>query len=255
MLTGVIHRTGVAPALLSDPVPRHPLIARSVCSIASLWSSLSASPMRFRPIGLLLFGIVALSSACSMDATAPSPQAPSMTAARASATWSGSVWSDPEDRGAPSAGGNGETSTYAVTIDPQHANVLRFGDYTLALPGNAICEQESGYGRDAFDLECKAEKHPVTIVAVVRSTANGIPRIDLMPEMRFSPKRVVTLSLFLVDAPAPASSPRILYCPTASTDQCIDEAQFDPTLATQVDAASNTVFRRIKHFSGYFVEW
>jgi hypothetical protein len=35
----------------------------------------------------------------------------------------------------------------------------------------------------------------------------------------------------------------------------VDEAQLDPTLVTQVDAASNTVFRRIKHFSGYFVEW
>jgi hypothetical protein len=254
MLTGVIHRTGVAPALLSDPVPRQPLVARSVCSIASLWSPLSASPMRFRPTGLLLFGIVAFSSGCSMDATAPSPQAPSITAARAPAPSRGSVWSA-SGKGAPSAADNTTASTYAVTIDPQRAHVLRFGDYTLELPGNAICDQTSGYGLDAFNLDCKAERRPVTIVAVVRSTANGIPRIDLMPEMRFSPKRVVTLSLFLADAPPSTSSPRILYCANASTNRCVDEAQLDPTLATQVDAASNTVFRRIKHFSGYFVEW
>jgi hypothetical protein len=212
--------------------------------------------MRFRPIGLLLSGIVVASSGCSMDATGPSSPAPSITAARGPAAWSGSAWSDAGDRSSPSAaGGSAKASTYVVTIDPQRPHVLRFGDYTLQLPSNAICDQGSGYGLDAFNLECKAERNPVTITALVRSTTNGIPRIDLMPEMRFSPKRVVTLSLFVADAPTPASSPRILYCATASTTQCIDEAELDPTLATQVDAASSTVFRRIRHFSGYFVEW
>jgi hypothetical protein len=190
-----------------------------------------------------------------MDATAPSPQPPSIAAAHGPAAWSGSAAGESENRGSPSVRGNPKASTYAVTIDPQRTNVLRFGDYTLDLPGNAICDQESGYGLDAFNLDCKAEKHPVTIVAVVTSTPTGIPRIDLMPEMRFNPKRVVTLSLFLADAPPPASSPRIVYCATASTDQCVDEAQLDPTLATHVDADNSTVFRRIKHFSGYFVEW
>jgi hypothetical protein len=210
--------------------------------------------MRFRPTGLLLFGIVAFSSACSMDATAPSSQAPPILAARASTAWNGDARSDSQ-RGAPLAGDDAKASTYAVTIDPRRPHVLRFGAYTLELPGNAICDHASGYGLDVFNLDCSVEKHPVTITAVVRSTATGIPRIDLMPEMRFSPRRVVTLSLFLADAPRPTSSPRILYCATASTNKCVDEAQLDPTLVTQVDAASNTVFRRIKHFSGYFVEW
>ena len=253
MLTGVIHRTRVAPALLCHPVPRQPLVARSVRSIATLRSPLSASPMRFRPIGLLS-GVIVFSTACSMDATAPAPQAPSIAAAPASAAWSASAWSDSRGRGLAFQDGSAKASTYAVTIDPQRAHVLRFGDYTLELPGNAICDQRSGYGLDAFDLECKAEKHRVTIVAVVTSTANGIPRIDLMPEMRFSPKRVVTLSLSLATAPAPTSTLRILYCRTASMEQCVDEALLDPTLATQVDAASNTVFRRIKHFSGYYLD-
>jgi hypothetical protein len=194
--------------------------------------------MRFRPIGVLFSAIVVASSACSMDATAPASTAPFVAAARAPAT----------------SRGKAQEATYVVTIDPHHSQVLHFGDYTLELPGNAICDRESGYGLDAFDLQCKAEKAPVTITAIVRSTANGIPRIDLLPEMRFNPKRVVTLSLSVADAPTPASSPRILYCPT-STAKCIDEALIDPTLATQVDAASQTVFRRIKHFSGYFVEW
>jgi hypothetical protein len=210
--------------------------------------------MRFRPTGLLLSGIVVASSACSTDATAPASTAPSIAAPRAAATWSGSDWSGAESV-LRSAGGAATGTTYVVTIDPQHAHALHFGAYRLDLPGNAICDRESGYGLDVFDLDCKAEKDPVTITALVTSTANGIPRIDLLPEMRFNPKRVVTLSLFVADPPTPASSPRMLYCPTTSTTSCVDEAQLDPTLATQVDAASNTVFRRIKHFSGYFVEW
>jgi hypothetical protein len=212
--------------------------------------------MRFRPIGLLLSGIVVASSACSMDATAPASTAPSIAAAREPATWSGNASSKARSRLLPSrVDGKAEEATYVVTIDPQRAQVLRFGDYTLELPGNAICDQESGYGLDVFDLDCRAEKDRVTITAIVSSSANGVPRIDLLPEMRFSPKRVVTLSLFVANAPTLASSPRILYCPTTTTAQCIDEAQLDPTLATRMDTATSTVFRRIKHFSGYFVEW
>ena len=195
--------------------------------------------MRFRPTGLLLSGVVIAASACSMDATAPASTAPAIAAARVPTT----------------SRGKAKEATYVVTIDPQRSQVLRFGDYTLELPANAICDRKSGYGLDAFNLDCKAEKDPVTITAVVQSTAKGVSRIDLLPEMRFDPKRVVTLSLFVADAPTPASSPRILYCPTTSTADCIDEVLLDPTLATQVDAASSTVFRRIKHFSGYFVEW
>jgi hypothetical protein len=212
--------------------------------------------MRFRPIGLLLSGIVVASSACSMDATAPASVAPSIDAARARAIRSGSASSTPESRSLRSpTGGKGKTDTYVVTIDPRRPHVLRFGDYSLDLPGNAICGRQSGYGLELFDVDCRPAKTPVTITAVVSSTENGIPRIDLLPEMRFSPSRVVTLSLFVADAPTLASSPRILYCPTTSGAECIDEAQLDPTLATQFDAVTSTVFRRIKHFSGYFVEW
>jgi hypothetical protein len=227
--------------------------------------------MRFRPIGLLLSGVVVASSACSMDATAPSSHAPAAlapSAAAASASeWTGGNnrngggdWNDSRDRsgqgGNGGSGGNAAGSTsYAVTIDPRRQNVLRFGAYTLTVPARAICSEKSGYGLEVFDKDCKNEKNPVTIAAVVRSTDGGVPRIDLMPAMRFNPKLVVTLTLSVADLPAPGSSPRFLYCPTASMSSCIDEAELDPTLATQVDTAAKTVFRRIKHFSGYFVEW
>jgi hypothetical protein len=212
--------------------------------------------MRFRPLGLLLSGLVA-SSACS-DATAPSsPLAPSDRAARALGPQSGE-WSDWQGRGRAGAG-SGVTSagvtSYVVRIDPRRGNVVRFGDYTLEVPANAICDRSSGYGLELFDLTCKAERGAVTITAVVRTTTGGLPRIDLMPEMRFNPGRAVTLTLSVPNFQASAASPRILYCATPATKVCVDEAQFDPTLTTHVDPAAGTVFRRIKHFSGYFVEW
>jgi hypothetical protein len=254
MLTGVIHRTGVAPALLSDPLSRQPLARDRYAGARARHPLSSPSPMRFRPIGLLLSGVVVASSACSMDATAPAPLAPSPSAARATESWGGSGWNDRASR-SRSANAPETTSAYAVTVDPQRHNVLRFGPYTLDLPANAICNRGSGYGLDLFDAECKAEKRPVTISALVRFPADGLPRIDLLPEVRFSPERVVTLTLSVADAPMPASSPRFLYCATLSTLECVDEALLDPTLATYLDEANGTVFRRIKHFSGYFVEW
>jgi hypothetical protein len=207
-----------------------------------------------------------------MDATAPSSHAPAALAPSAAAAhaseWNGGNdrdggsrdWNDSRDRsGQGGNGGNGGnaagSTSYTVTIDPRRQNVLRFGAYTLTVPARAICSEKSGYGVEVFDKDCKDEKNPVTIAAVVRSTDGGVPRIDLMPAMRFNPKLVVTLTLSVADLPAPGSSPRFLYCPTASMAACIDEAELDPTLATQVDTAAKTVFRRIKHFSGYFVEW
>jgi hypothetical protein len=210
--------------------------------------------MRFRPLGLLLSGVVVASTACSMDATAPTPFGPSTSAARATEASDWGSRNDWVSRG-PSADVPEVTTTYVITVDPQRQNVLSFGPYSLDLPANAICNQDSGYGLDLFDADCKAQKEPVTITALVRYTAAGLPRIDLLPEMRFNPKRVVTLTLSMAGTATPTSSPRFLYCATVSTVACVDEAELDPTLATYVDEANRTVFRRIKHFSGYFVEW
>jgi hypothetical protein len=207
--------------------------------------------MRFRPLGLLVSGLVVASSACSMDATAPSSLAAPQAAAMARGGQGAGVNSVPVgDRFADAT-----ATTYTVTIDPRRRNVLHFGPHTLDIPAKAICSPASGYGLSKFDLSCRGEKQPVTITAVVRSTASGIPRIDLMPELRFSPKRTVTLSLYVPTLTPGESFGRILYCATQTMERCVDEAQLDPELATHADYRTSTLFRRIKHFSGYFVEW
>lgn len=184
-----------------------------------------------------------------MDATSPSSLAPSAPAL-------GKRTVDAKVRGTVGVDGfaGGTTTSYTVTIDPRRRNVLHFGPHTLDIPSRAICIGSSGYGLSSFDLDCKRESGEVTITALVRSTASGIPRIDVSPAMRFSPARTVTLSLYVPTLTPDPSAWRILYCATQSMDGCIDEAELDPTLATHLDYGSRTLFRRIKHFSGYYVE-
>lgn len=181
-----------------------------------------------------------------MDATAPSSLAAPESAVMAKGSHPGK-WHDEVVVGSLS-------TTYTVTIDPQRRNLLRFGPHTLDIPAKAVCDPSSGYDLESFDRGCKGEKAPITITAVVSSTADGTPRIDLMPELRFSPKKSVTLTLYVPTLTSAWSDRSILYCATQSLAACVDESLLDPTLRTHADYESGTLFRRIKHFSGYFVE-
>jgi hypothetical protein len=208
--------------------------------------------MRFRPIGLLLSGVVVASSACSVDATAPLPLASPASAAFARGTGKEVVDAPPaptEDRFA-----SAPQTTYTVTIDPSRPNLLRFGPHSLDIPANAICSEASESGTESFGAGCKQARASITITAVVRATSSGIPRIDFSPALRFNRRRAVTLHLYVPDPSAQALTGRILYCPTATMDGCVDEAANDPSLETHIDYRESTLFRRIKHFSGYFVE-
>lgn len=205
--------------------------------------------MRFRPIFLLLSGVVA-SSACSMDATAPTSQMAPISDAGAAKGKPGETFLAP--RPDPFSGSTGVS--YTVTINPQVTNVLRFGAHTLVIPGHAICTASAGYGLDVFDEDCRTENKRVTISALVRETADGVPRIDFMPRLRFSPRESVTLWLHVPSLTPESPIGTILYCATATTVICVDEAAVDPALRTFPDYITHTLFRRIKHFSGYFVE-
>jgi hypothetical protein len=202
-------------------------------------------------MGLLLSGVVAASSACSMDATSPSSIAAPESATMARGRGPSSEAPAPAmgDRFALAA-----RTTYTITIDPTRRNLLHFGPHTLDIPARAICTADSGYGIESFNRDCALTKTPVTITAVVRATESGIPRIDFQPELRFSPHRAVMLHLFVPDVGSQALQRRILYCPTETTDGCFDEAAGDRSLETHINYRDSTLFRRIKHFSGYYVE-
>jgi hypothetical protein len=212
--------------------------------------------MRLRPIGLLLSGVVVASSACSVDATSPSsiaaPESAMLWQAKGKGNGKGvgtgpAVSSEDRFAGLPQ-------TTYTVTINPNRPNLLQFGPHRLDVPAQAICSEESDYGIESFDTECARSRAPITITAVVRATASGVPRIDFSPALRFNPKRAVTLHLYVPDVSRRSITGRILYCPTVTMVGCIDEAAYDHSLETHINYRESTLFRRIKHFSGYFVE-
>jgi hypothetical protein len=201
--------------------------------------------MRFRILVVALSGVVVASSACS-DATAPLP-----IAAPESAGLSKGL-DNPLPGNTADAASN--DSVYTFTIDPTRSLQLQFGQHTLELPARSICQAGSGYGVSFWDKPCSPETQRVTITARVRASAKGFPRVDFEPELRFSPRAVVTLALAVKGrAWANADSWRILYCATSNKNGCVDESLLDRSLATQVDRQTHQVFRRIKHFSGYLV--
>jgi hypothetical protein len=199
--------------------------------------------MRLRPLALALFGALVASSACS-DATGPA----SLAAPGGMAAYQGAQ-SGQSDGGA----GWSHPTSFQVTIDPRRSNELRFGQFTVSLPPHAVCRLEgSGYGISAFDTPCTIESDPVTIRARLSVDAQGRERIDLQPQMRFNPARTVVLSKYVGQAALIAGDGwRILFCPVAALQGCVDESQLDESLSTRIDFKRGIIYRRIKHFSGY----
>lgn len=142
---------------------------------------------------------------------------------------------------------------YSYSIDPNVANTLTFGSSRLTLPEHAICAlATSSYGPGSWDESCDAEQGLVTITAVIRNAQTNNPSIEFSPAMRFNPAQSVQLFLQVDNAATLTSMSKMLYCGPFSTF-CIDESLNDASLLTTVDVTANTVFRRIKHFSGYTV--
>ncbi|MFI5256481.1 MAG: hypothetical protein ACHQRK_04400 [Gemmatimonadales bacterium] len=201
--------------------------------------------MRLRLLVLAMSGVVVASSACSVDSTSPLP-----FAAPESAGLSRGLINAPKGND-----GEGDSSTFTFTIDPRRDNLLHMGAHTLYLPARAVCDPtQTSYGAAYWDTGCSPLTSNLTITARVRSASDGLPRVDFQPELRFDPRTNVLLTFAVKGKLATqAVDMRILYCATSSAKSCIDEALHDPTLQSIVDRPAKSVYRRIKHFSGYLV--
>jgi hypothetical protein len=122
----------------------------------------------------------------------------------------------------------------------------------LDLPANAVCVAESGYGPEWWNAPCVTSTSTTTITIVVKGASKGLPRVDLQPAIRFSPRTTVELGLYVKRLPKGIATYSVLYCAISETS-CVDESLDDPTLVSTYDHSLHTVFRRIKHFSGYLV--
>lgn len=205
-----------------------------------------------RNISLLIAGATALlaATACSDVGTAP----------RSVARQAASVASFDASR-------SGHAGSVAITRFTIHKKggvvpIMMPGSdeplFTLSFPANAVCDPTDGYGD--FDAPCSPVGHSVHVTATVHYV-HGSPGVDFSPELRFDPSKVVTISTTrdrdAVFAMASSPTPNwnafaILYTPD-SFQSLVADAQVDPDMVTHISASTGLVWRRIKHFSGYWV--
>jgi hypothetical protein len=142
------------------------------------------------------------------------------------------------------------------TIDPNVSRTYAFGDNWIYFPARSICDPAtSGYGVTFWDTPCTALSQPIT-VTVKWSSKGGYSYATFSPELRFVPAdsrsvfRWVILSLHTQRKLHELDGYSILY---NTGDTCIDESLADPTLRAWLDPLHNSVYRRVKHFSGYML--
>ena len=144
-----------------------------------------------------------------------------------------------------------------LTIDPNTSGVYAFGENWIYFPAHSICDPAtSGYASTLWDAPCTTLTVPVQ-VTVHWSSKGGYAYARFSPELRFVPADAqsytqwVWLYLHGQKRIHELSAYSILYC--SDTDGWIDESLTDPTLRARIDSKNNSVFRRVKHFSGYMV--
>ncbi len=156
---------------------------------------------------------------------------------------------NPHDAGADArknADANAPVDSTAFDVDATRDNVLRFGQSYVAIPKNAICDQNSSYGIGTWDKPCKAYKGKLTI-SVAWSFRGGHTYAEFEPAMRFAPTQTVFLALYDKSAPKSKNIAMLWRIPDGGW---INEALTDPSLGA-ASVSNFLVVRRIKHFSGY----
>ena len=208
---------------------RLPMMARSRVSLVPLLTTVATA-------SLLLAG-------CAGDATSPSAAQPKALSALKSSPF---VPTDAQRALVGVADG-----TYSYTIDPSQAQSLSLGASHLDIPANAVCDlATSSYGAGTWNDACAAQTEPFTITAVVRNAATDHPSVEFEPALRFNPQSNVNLYLYVTDQATLDNTKVMYYC---NETECVNEAQADADLTSNVDVENKVVFRRIKHFSGYVV--
>jgi hypothetical protein len=141
---------------------------------------------------------------------------------------------------------------YVFRVDPDNDETLRMGTSLLVLPANSICRLgKSGYGPDYWNQPCDTEKKSLTITVVSSGSNTKHPRVDFTPELRFNPKKTVTLYMYGKGLTKEDATNSVMYY--CGSHSCVNEALKDPSLTSYVDTRVSVIYRRIKHFSGYMV--
>jgi hypothetical protein len=158
-------------------------------------------------------------------------------------------------------GRGGEAKAYEekqeteFVLDPSKGGTFRIGKlHSIEFERDAVCDpRRSTYGVGEWDKPCAPLRRRITITVESRFGEGGHPHVKFEPELRFAPGRTVTLSLFDSQLELDDSY-KILYCGSGISDgSCIDESLSDASLATYRDPRGHFLYRRIKHFSAFYV--
>ncbi len=129
------------------------------------------------------------------------------------------------------------------------------GNHAITFPAATVCDPSvSTYGPTEWQAPCQVIDAPVTITATSWIDANGHPRIDFTPALRFTANTEGMLPvLYLRDADAVLQDwSSIVYCVLPASG-CVNESLTDATLTTYRDSVTGFLYRFIRHFSGYNV--
>lgn len=163
----------------------------------------------------------------------------------------------PQLAGPSGAWNSGEAyyvGTQVFTVSRDGGSFKLAGGHLITFQRDAICNPlTSRYGPSTWDLPCEPARGSIVITAISSVDANGHPRVDFEPDLRFASlkdggSRVL---LQLKDPHADDPTAAVFYCPTVG--ECYDESTSDAGVRSKRDPRQGWVFRYIKHFSGYNV--
>lgn len=201
---------------------------------------------RFVP--LLIAGTALIAAACR-DAVAPSRSTSAVVERlRGPAAMASIVSSSPA----------GTSLTFQ--IDPRGGSV-KIGGFRLDYDANAVCDPAtSGYGPEYWLASCSTLTAPITMKATVWYTPDGEAMADFSPNIRFRPDAVVMLSVKRPKTQGRSLSSDeqkfwsvVYFKDVDGVRQSVDEAATDAELSTKFDSNYGLIWRRIRHFTGYYV--
>lgn len=138
------------------------------------------------------------------------------------------------------------------------------GLFTLSFPANSVCDPaRSTYGPTEWNRPCVtlSGNQSISVHASLSLTGAGMG-VDFSPALRFSPSTQVTISTdifaYAIKAgrayfsanPDALNFLAVYYSPSLGATPVADFVA-DPSVITHVDLSTGTVWRRVKHFSGY----
>ena len=157
------------------------------------------------------------------------------------------------------SGPDGGVEEATITVDPRQSRTYAFGKNWIYFPDYSICDPAtSTYGVGTWDSPCEPLRRPIQI-RVRWQPKGGHGYVEFEPELRFVPSSRLHdwVILAIYDRkPLDSEGYRILWetkDPVNDEKIYVDEAASDPTLRAYVDRRDQTVYRRVKHFSGYLV--